>query len=910
MVAGSVAAAFGIVMIGTAAYALMNPTTAAFSRRNRPLLLRSPCMRGIVERKGLERARFKETLQRVWEEHHDGKNKGTHKVGPSLPAMPSGYDLTFKNMDFSKIDQNQLKLDLVEALKKIGLKEDIVNQLNITFRKGSVIAGIKGPSQVVAALKPEKLKTLILNGEKPEVAVIKSTGKEQAEMTKPNKQALQGMTQENFEGKIQVRRRRCVFCGRMARRLRTMLTGDENGDGDYRAVIVFYLLQVWCTFMGAFLNWDGGMNRWFALAKAGGYVLDLNLTLLLIPTMRSVVRYTIQVRALDTLFNNDPIGFHIKVATWVGIGTFMHVLGHVVHAEAVLNGLRYQEQMQTTEKETISGMPFLELLFVFKRAGVLTGIFLTLVMGAMALTASQRVRRHTFKFGKCPRTLNEVIAWTLFGTAFALVSPFYVPYRMLAWGCRIVCCLGRGSSDPTQEKSASVGGFLIFWSFHKAWLPCYVVLLVHGPRCWTWFMFPIFMMLCDRWLASEKRGAQIMLKSAELMKKDVLKLQFSLPPGWVYQAGQYVQLCCDQVNSEEWHPFTLTSAPEEKDLSVAIRCPNDLDWCSALRRKLLEGPAKTMSGGVFKPGTGARITFHPYFASDLAVNSDEQDGNILLEDTDTVRLYSQPILLELFDKDGKVTQSFKGKPAEPPGPKRGMTSILSRKSKTSQLAKPAGDEEAAVAESVSLKKAETTTSLEEILRPAIPRDVIRLRCDGPHGAPSELVWKHKVVMLVGAGIGVTPFASILKSLQCQVKARQTKASKVSLGNSEIEDFDPCTSVHFYWLCRGQDEFTWFIDLLQEAMKGPAHDRIEVNLFQTAEVEISQVKVLGDGFRQFMGRPNWKRIFPKVAEQHPGEHIGAFLCGPQALRGELQRGAAFAESQDKNNTKFVVHAENF
>lgn len=36
--------------------------------------------------------------------------------------------------------------------------------------------------------------------------------------------------------------------------------------------------------------------------------------------------------------------------------------------------------------------------------------------------------------------------------------------------------------------------------------------------------------------------------------------------------------------------------------------------------------------------------------------------------------------------------------------------------------------------------------------------------DGPFGTASEDVFRYDVVMLVGAGIGVTPFASILKSV--------------------------------------------------------------------------------------------------------------------------------------------------
>lgn len=40
----------------------------------------------------------------------------------------------------------------------------------------------------------------------------------------------------------------------------------------------------------------------------------------------------------------------------------------------------------------------------------------------------------------------------------------------------------------------------------------------------------------------------------------------------------------------------------------------------------------------------------------------------------------------------------------------------------------------------------------------------RMAVDGPFGTASEDVFRYEVVMLVGAGIGVTPFASILKSV--------------------------------------------------------------------------------------------------------------------------------------------------
>jgi len=211
---------------------------------------------------------------------------------------------------------------------------------------------------------------------------------------------------------------------------------------------------------------------------------------------------------------------------------------------------------------------------------------------------------------------------------------------------------------------------------------------------------------------------------------------------------------------------------------------------------------------------------------------------------------------------------------------------------------------------------------------SFPEGSIRMCLDGPHGAPSELVWVHRTVVLVGAGIGVTPFASILRSIQMRAQSEKSQPSGWSMTrrrNSqtvtpsagplthqiEEENWQPCQKVYFYWLCRGQDEIEWFYDMLREATQGATAGRVEVNLFTTGEIELSKVKPLGCGFRQFFGRPNWGRICPQLAEQHPGDDIGMFLCGPAALRGDLANGVRKAKSQcARHGTKFSLHAENF
>jgi len=203
-----------------------------------------------------------------------------------------------------------------------------------------------------------------------------------------------------------------------------------------------------------------------------------------------------------------------------------------------------------------------------------------------------------------------------------------------------------------------------------------------------------------------------------------------------------------------------------------------------------------------------------------------------------------------------------------------------------------------------------------------------MRMDGPHGAPSELVWKHRVAVLVGAGIGVTPFASILRSVQLRPQRlrqatqntpeeprpasswRKNILSQTG-GTEQIveDDWNSCEFVYFYWLCRGQEEFEWFHELLRDAVG--TNSRVVVNLFTTGNVSVSDAKSLGCGFRQFFGRPNWGNIFPQLAQEHPKEDIGIFLCGPSALRADLQGGVKKAKAASaKHGSSFVIHAENF
>ena len=148
----------------------------------------------------------------------------------------------------------------------------------------------------------------------------------------------------------------------------------------------------------------------------------------------------------------------------------------------------------------------------------------------------------------------------------------------------------------------------------------------------------------------------------------------------------------------------------------------------------------------------------------------------------------------------------------------------------------------------------------------LPEEAVVLQVTGPFGAPAQKVWGFDVLMVVGAGIGVTPFASILRSVQLRAKQRETimnAASKPSAWRSAMAGNAPNAAddtraglerliddlvvvpkkIYFYWICRGQEEFDWFCDLLTAAAEGPAMGIVEITLFLTGEIELSQVKKL-------------------------------------------------------------------
>ncbi|KAF6732443.1 Cytochrome b-245 heavy chain [Oryzias melastigma] len=333
--------------------------------------------------------------------------------------------------------------------------------------------------------------------------------------------------------------------------------------------------------------------------------------------------------------------------------------------------------------------------------------------------------------------------------------------------------------------------------------------LLHRPRLswirtWKWVIGPMIIYVCERVLRFIRYMQAVQYRKVrELSLMSVLPREEFLSPGHLcfqivmhpskvlelqlrkkgfkMEVGQYVFLNCPSISQLEWHPFTMTSAPEEDFFSVHIRSAGD--WTD----KLIDVMQKLPEG--------------------------EQ------------------------------------------GPKMGV--------------------------------------------------------DGPFGTASEDVFDYEVSMLVGAGIGVTPFASIMKSIWYKFKESDPKLRT--------------RKIYFYWLCRETHAFEWFADLLQvlekEMEERGLGDFLTYKLFLTGwdQGHTNQVIVHFDedtdvvtGLKQktHYGRPNWDKEFDQVRKENPASVVGTFLCGPAALAKVLEKKCAKYSDVDPRKTKFYFNKENF
>ncbi|EHH63048.1 hypothetical protein EGM_15938 [Macaca fascicularis] len=188
----------------------------------------------------------------------------------------------------------------------------------------------------------------------------------------------------------------------------------------------------------------------------------------------------------------------------------------------------------------------------------------------------------------------------------------------------------------------------------------------------------------------------------------------------------------------------------------------------------------------------------------------------------------------------------------------------------------------------------------------------KLYLDGPFGEGHQEWHKFEVSVLVGGGIGVTPFASILKDL----------VFKSSLGSQML-----CKKIYFIWVTRTQRQFEWLADIIREVEENDHQDLVSVHIYITQLAEKFDLRTtmyicerhfqkvlnrsLFTGLRSIthFGRPPFEPFFNSLQEVHPQvRKIGVFSCGPPGMTKNVEKACQLVNRQDQAH--FVHHYENF
>ncbi|WAR05022.1 DUOX1-like protein [Mya arenaria] len=94
-----------------------------------------------------------------------------------------------------------------------------------------------------------------------------------------------------------------------------------------------------------------------------------------------------------------------------------------------------------------------------------------------------------------------------------------------------------------------------------------------------------------------------------------------------------------------------------------------------------------------------------------------------------------------------------------------------------------------------------------------------LYLDGPYGAGQQDWYTYDVSVLVGAGIGVTPYASILKDFVHMTSIKSTYKIR-------------CQKLYFIWVTGSQRHFEWLLDILQEVESIDTKGMVSIDIFIT------------------------------------------------------------------------------
>jgi hypothetical protein len=142
------------------------------------------------------------------------------------------------------------------------------------------------------------------------------------------------------------------------------------------------------------------------------------------------------------------------------------------------------------------------------------------------------------------------------------------------------------------------GYFQVFYVTHMLYFFYWGLLLIHAPEFWKWFIGPACIFVIEityRILTSLLGRGKTVVSAGVILPSKVTHLIIKRPAGFNFSPGDWVFIKIPKVARFEWHPFTISSAPEMHDtFHVHIRGVGE--WTNRLYKHFEDEYARQQNG--------------------------------------------------------------------------------------------------------------------------------------------------------------------------------------------------------------------------------------------------------------------------------------------------------------------------
>lgn len=93
------------------------------------------------------------------------------------------------------------------------------------------------------------------------------------------------------------------------------------------------------------------------------------------------------------------------------------------------------------------------------------------------------------------------------------------------------------------------------------------MLILHGPNFWKWFIVPGVVYILERifrLVSMKSERGKTYISSGLLLPSKVTHLVIKRPLHFDFHPGDYVFVNIPSIAKYEFHPFTISSAPEQE----------------------------------------------------------------------------------------------------------------------------------------------------------------------------------------------------------------------------------------------------------------------------------------------------------------------------------------------------------